>query len=78
MSDKRGRRVMFRLFDRAHLYRSSFSNDPHSTSFREGERNVGLYFLATITEACPERYITLLQESRADADQRSGDRNAKR
>ncbi len=62
MADKRGRRLMHRLLSKAHIYRTSFTGDPHSTLFAEGERNVGLVFLNDLTEACPERFNTMLQE----------------
>lgn len=78
MSDKRGRRFMHRLLSRAHLYHSSFTGDPHSTAFKEGERNVGLTFLADVMEACPDRYTTMQQESRLDGSERTGDRSSKR
>lgn len=78
MSDKRGRRFMHRLLSRAHLYHSSFTGEPHSTAFKEGERNVGLTFLADVMEACPDRYTAMQQESRLDGTEQPGDRRSKR
>jgi hypothetical protein len=63
MSDKRGRRFMHRLLEAAGIWRSSFTGD-NATFFREGERNVGLRFLADVNEAAPERYATMLKEHR--------------
>jgi hypothetical protein len=73
MADKRGRRVMQRLLDKAGIYRSSFTGNSE-TFFREGERNVGLYWVARIHEVCPDRYLLMIKEQRSDVERlRSND-----
>jgi hypothetical protein len=62
MSNKRGRRVVWRLLEKAGLYRSSFNNSGSITAFNEGQRNVGLRLMALIHTHCAEQYMTLLQE----------------
>lgn len=63
---KRGRRFVFRLLNRAGVYRSSFNTNALTMAFAEGARNEGLRLLASITEHCPDRYSELLQESKDD------------
>ena len=55
MADRRGCRVVRALLERSGVFRSSFTGDAQSTAFREGERNVGLGFLALVTCHAPER-----------------------
>ena len=62
-SDRRGRRLMWGLLEKTGLYRSSFTGNSE-TFFREGERNVGLAYMALIHEHCPERYNTMVSEQR--------------
>jgi hypothetical protein len=61
MKDQRGRRVMQRLMDKAGIYRTSFTGNSE-TFFREGERNVGLFFVNDLTEHCPEEFLLMLKE----------------
>lgn len=64
MSDKRGRRVMHRLLAKAGVFRSSFDGTAETTFFREGERNVGLLFLADVTDHAGDEYLLMLKEAR--------------
>lgn len=61
MSNKRGRRIVWRLLERTGVYRSSFTGNSE-TFFREGMRNVGLMLMAQINTICPGHYATMLQE----------------
>lgn len=63
MSNKRGRRVMWRLLDQSGAYRLSF--DPNSatvTAFNEGQRNIGLRLTAILNEHCGADYALMVQE----------------
>jgi hypothetical protein len=64
MSGKRGRRVMWRLLDRAGVFRSSFTGNSE-TFFREGQRNIGLAYMAQVHEFSPETYQSMVEENRA-------------
>lgn len=64
MSDKRGRRIAYRAIERAGVWLSSFNTNALSMSFNEGRRNEGLRLLVQITTHCPERYNTMLKESK--------------
>ncbi len=58
-----GRRVLRRILTRAGIFRLSF--DPASertTALREGERNLGLWLFAELTEAWPETVGDLIVE----------------
>lgn len=63
MSDKRGRRVMWRLLAETGLYKTSFTGNSE-TFFREGARNVGLKLMAQIHELTPDAYGLMLKESK--------------
>lgn len=64
LADKRGRRVAFRLLDRAGVFRSSFTGNSE-TFFREGQRNIGLMIMAQIHDAAPDKYTLMLKEAKA-------------
>lgn len=66
MSDKRGRRVMWRLLGEAGIYRQSHTpNDTHATAFNEGRRGVGLSVMAQLLRACPDRMSEMQKEVQA-------------
>lgn len=64
MSNKRGRRFVARLLERAGVWRLSFNTNALSMAFNEGTRNEGLRLLAQITAHCPDRYTEMLKESK--------------
>ncbi len=63
VSNKRGRRFIWRLLDQAGVFRSSFTGNSE-TFFREGQRNLGLRVLGLIHEHAPETYAQMLGEKR--------------
>ncbi len=77
MSNKQGRRFMWRLLSRAGVYQSSFNTNNAVMAFNEGNRNAGLQQLNEIMEACPERYTEMLAEQK-EAKEKDGHRNADR
>ena len=64
MSNKRGRRFVASLLERAGVWRLSFNTNALSMAFAEGMRNEGLRLLAQITAHCPDRHVEMLKESR--------------
>lgn len=64
MSNKRGRRFVYRLLERAGVWRLSFNTNALSMAFAEGTRNEGLRLMAQITEHCLDRYAEMLQEQK--------------
>lgn len=63
MSNKRGRRFVFRLLERAGVWRLSFSTNALSMAFNEGARNEGLRLIAMLSQHCADRYSEMLKES---------------
>lgn len=61
MAHKQGRRIMWRLLEFAGVYRTSFTGNSE-TFFREGQRNVGLKFLAEVQENSPDEYLKMLKK----------------
>lgn len=66
MGDVRGRRFIWRQLQESGIYRSSFTGDALSMSFREGERNRGLKLLDEITRHCPKRLSEMQTEARTN------------
>ena len=62
LSTRGGRRFLWRYLGLCHMYSSSFTGDPITTAFKEGERNVGLKIQADINEADPEKILLMMKE----------------
>ena len=75
MSLPQGRRFMWRLLERAGVFRSSFSLNGLEMAHNEGNRNAGLHLLADIQELCPERYTQMLKEAKGQHGGRTGKRS---
>ena len=65
LRDPRGVRIARRLLELSGVFRSSFTGNSE-TFFREGERNVGLRLLATVTQHAPEQLVHLMTEQQPD------------
>lgn len=57
-----GRRFIGRILAEARIHQTSFAGQSNQTVFNEGQRNLGLFVLREITEACPELLIKMMQE----------------
>ena len=66
MSIKQGRRFMARLLGESGIHRTSFTGNSE-TFFREGRRDLGLFFEAEITAHAFTDYILMLTEQKAPA-----------
>lgn len=66
MSSRQGRRIAWRLLDKAGIYRTSFTGNSE-TFFKEGMRNIGLFLIAEIHAHAPEAYVLMVAESKAPA-----------
>ena len=66
MSNKRGRRMMHGVLERAGVFRLSFHTNALQMAFNEGTRNEGLSVLARLMEHCPELYSLMLKEQKDD------------
>lgn len=63
MSSKQGREFMFGLLAKAGIYRSSFTSNGALTSFNEGQRFVGLYYVDMINTHCLDEFVLMLKEN---------------
>lgn len=63
MGSVNGRRFMWRLLEKAGIFKSSMTGNSQ-TFFLEGQRNIGLFLLAQINEHCLDQYVVMLNESR--------------
>ena len=66
MSNKRGRRIVWRLLDVAGVFRSSFNTNAAQMAFAEGNRNYGLRMLSQIHALCPDQYPVMMKEATND------------
>ena len=77
MGSKRGRRIVWRLLDRAGIFRLSFNTNSMAMAFNEGNKNEGLRILAQIHSLCPELYYVMVKEQVHDnRNPDDGSRNA--
>jgi hypothetical protein len=74
MSNRYGRAWIWEILTRCHVFAPTFADNPYRTAFSEGERNIGLQFVADIMSHCPERYVEMAREAnerdRADDSRR--------
>ena len=57
-----GRRFLARLFGVTGLYRTSFNHSGSVMAFNEGQRQVGLFLAAELTEASSDGFMKVLTE----------------
>jgi hypothetical protein len=68
LSTAHGRRLWWRVLDKAGVLRTSFDHSGSVTAFNEGRRSIGLWAWAEMESAMPEAYVAMLAEQReADA-----------
>lgn len=64
MDLKEGRAWIYTKLTSCHIFQSPFfQGDPHNTSFRCGEHNIGLQLLADVQAAAPQQYILMIEEA---------------
>lgn len=62
-----GRRFVWRLLSQAGVFRTSFTGNS-TTFFNEGMRNIGLIVMADVQEACADKYLVMMNESKKDLE----------
>lgn len=73
MADPRGRRIVRRWLSQAGVWRLSFTGDPHTTAFNEGQRNGGLALFAKLSAVAPDRLAEMLiEDDHERTDDKSG------
>ena len=58
-----GRAYIWRVLSRCGLFKSSFTGEPNSTFFREGQRDIGLNMLSEIMELDGAAFQKMQQEA---------------
>jgi hypothetical protein len=66
MANKRGRRIVYRLLERAGVWRLSFNTNALQMAFNEGNRNEGLALTAKLMAYCPDAYATMTKEQQGN------------
>jgi len=72
MSNKRGRRIVWRLLEQSGVFRLSFNTNAMQMAFAEGNRNFGNRTLTMIHGVSPELYPVMVRENTQD-DNRNAD-----
>lgn len=63
MHSPKGRSFMYQLLETAGVFRTTFDKDSDRvTSFREGQRNVGLIYMAQIQSSFMDQFVVMLKE----------------
>jgi hypothetical protein len=57
-----GRNWVWSILERTHFLSTSFTSDPQTMAFQEGERNIGLVLWAQINSAAPDLVSLMLTE----------------
>lgn len=63
MSHKQGRRIVWRILEKAGVYRQTFTGNSE-TFFLEGKRSIGLFVLAEVHEVSADAYVQMLKENK--------------
>src|SRR5260370_11481714 len=64
MSDAPGRKWMYDLLLRCHIWQTPFAaGQIDTTAFRLGEQNLGLQVFADVMAAAPQEYVLMIQEA---------------
>lgn len=69
MSNKRGRRIVWRLLDQSGVFRLSFNSNAMTMAFAEGNRNFGNRTLSMIHALCPDQYAIMVKENTHEREQ---------
>jgi hypothetical protein len=62
MSHAQGRRIVWRMLEKAEVYASCFNHSGSVMAWKEGKRDMGLFLLAEVEEAAPGGYLKMLGE----------------
>lgn len=63
MNSREGRRFIWRLLERAGVFRTSFTGNANQTAFNEGQRNQGLVTFNEVMTVCPDLYLKMAGEA---------------
>jgi hypothetical protein len=60
-----GREFLWNTLAEAHVFTSTFSENPARAAFLEGQRSAGLRLLDSIMQSCPDQFIQAMREANA-------------
>ncbi len=66
MGSKRGRRIVYRLLERAGVFHISFNTNAMQMAFNEGRRNEGLALTNRLMATCPDLWTQMMKEQGND------------
>lgn len=66
MSTEGGRRFIGRILDSTGVFNSTFDLDTHKHAYNAGKRGVGLNLISELEQACPDKYLQLMDERYGD------------
>jgi hypothetical protein len=73
LSDRRGRRFLWRLFDFCGINKLSFAGElVATTNFNEGMKNVSNKLMADIMETRPDAYVEMINENKKTENKNGG------
>lgn len=58
-----GREWIWNKLEAAHIFHTSYNENPIAMAFAEGERNQGLQLLGDVMAACPEQFLEMMREA---------------
>lgn len=64
LSDKRGRRVLWKFLEFCHIFETSFNQSGSVMCKLEGQRTVGLYMVDMITRADQSKFFVMMQDAK--------------
>ena len=67
MSEPQGRRIVYGLLEEAGVFRGSYNGNPNDTLYNEGQRAVGLRYLAKVMSH-QDFFVTMLSEHQENVD----------
>lgn len=73
-----GRRFIWSLLTKCHIFRSSFNYNTKQEDFDEGERNIGLFVLGKVNEANKEAFSQMQSEYVSEIKSKEAIREAKK
>jgi hypothetical protein len=65
MEHPQGRRFVWRLLERAGVYRTSFNSSGSVTAFNEGKRDIGLWVMTELHDHAPGALLEMITERNA-------------
>ncbi len=62
MDTPEGRRLIWRLLEKSHMFKTSYGGRTNDFIFNEGERNIGIFIFDEVIEANSELYLLMQKE----------------